>query len=306
MPETPRFTMFVSQNATQLVTDMNYVLDQSGGSRSPATTAADNAEPVMLESRKISYADFFRKYWVTLLGTCSCWFLLDISFYSQNLTQPTVFTSVGWLPSAYTMSITREAYMVARAQAIIAVSSTVPGYWVTVFTIEKLGRFKIQLMGFFCMTVLMAVLAGDFNNLVNHHQASFVAIYALTFFFANFGPNSTTFVVPAEVFPTQYRSLGHGISAACGKAGAIVGAFGFNYMQMDVSTQAALALLTGVNFLGLLCTFLVPETKGKSLEEITDDGLVMKSENKNASLNGGYETNKNVQIAMPVKTVEMS
>ena len=41
------------------------------------------------------------------------------------------------------------------------------------------------------------------------------------------GPNSTTFIIPAEVFPTKYRSTCHGISAASGKAGAIVGAFGF-------------------------------------------------------------------------------
>jgi MFS transporter, PHS family, inorganic phosphate transporter len=46
-------------------------------------------------------------------------------------------------------------------------------------------------------------------------------------FFQNFGPNTTTFVVPGEAFPTRYRSTAHGISAASGKLGAIVAQVGF-------------------------------------------------------------------------------
>ncbi|KAK9289129.1 hypothetical protein L1049_017602 [Liquidambar formosana] len=58
-------------------------------------------------------------------------------------------------------------------------------------------------------------------------------MYSLTFFFANFGPNATTFVVPAEIFPARLRSTCHGISAAAGKAGAMVGAFGFLYAAQN-------------------------------------------------------------------------
>lgn len=38
----------------------------------------------------------------------------------------------------------------------------------------------------------------------------------------NFGPNTTTFIVPGESFPTRYRSTAHGISAGSGKLGAII------------------------------------------------------------------------------------
>ena len=285
LPETPRYTMFVNQNATQLVEDMNFVLAAERARASgeavalPSSLAAPvpahvapAAPAVQLQTRRVSYREFVNKYWVTLVGTATCWFLLDISFYSQNLTQSTVFASVGWLPTAYTMTIAREAYFTARAQAIVALSSTVPGYWMTVLTIEYLGRRNIQFGGFFMMTLLMAILAGDFNNLNN--TANFVVVYCLTFFFANWGPNSTTFILPAEVYPTQYRTLGHGFSAACGKAGSIIGTFGFLYMKTDVSLQAALGLLCAVNGAGFFFTFLVPETKGRSLEEISDDQVV--------------------------------
>jgi MFS transporter, PHS family, inorganic phosphate transporter len=57
-------------------------------------------------------------------------------------------------------------------------------------------------------------------------------LYCLANFFQNFGPNVTTFVVPGEVFPTRYRSTGHGLSAACGKLGAIVAQVIF-YLKAD-------------------------------------------------------------------------
>lgn len=43
----------------------------------------------------------------------------------------------------------------------------------------------------------------------------------------DFGPNTTTFIIPAEIYPTDVRATCHGISAAFGKAGAAVGAAGF-------------------------------------------------------------------------------
>ncbi|KAJ0629493.1 putative ABC-type phosphate transporter [Helianthus annuus] len=82
-----------------------------------------------------------------------------------------------------------------------------------------MGRFAIQLMGFFFMTVFMFALAIPYHHWTQHeNRIGFVVMYSLTFFFANFGPNSTTFVVPAEIFPARLRSTCHGISAAAGKS----------------------------------------------------------------------------------------
>ena len=60
----------------------------------------------------------------------------------------------------------------------------------------------------------------DANN--QSKAKAFVALYCLANFFTNFGPNVTTFIIPGEIFPTRYRSTAHGITAACGKLGAIV------------------------------------------------------------------------------------
>ncbi|OQS03292.1 inorganic phosphate transporter 1-6, partial [Thraustotheca clavata] len=90
-------------------------------------------------------------------------------------------------------------------------------------------------------------------------------------FFFNFGPNSTTFIIPAEVFPTAVRSTGHGISAASGKAGAILSAQCFAVVAKTWGFDSVLYIFSGCCFMGLLFSFWVPETKGLTLEELSEN-----------------------------------
>jgi MFS transporter, PHS family, inorganic phosphate transporter len=82
------------------------------------------------------------------------------------------------------------------------------------------------------------------------------------------GPNCTTFLIPVEVFPTRVRGSAHGIAAASGKAGAVVTAFSFAQLTDAIGLPAVLGILSGVMALCALCTLLIPETKGRTLDEI--------------------------------------
>ena len=42
------------------------------------------------------------------------------------------------------------------------------------------------------------------------------------------------------MFPTRFRASAHGMSAACGKAGAIISALAFNSLSKDIGTPAVL------------------------------------------------------------------
>lgn len=290
MPETARYTALVAKNAKQAATDMSRVLqvDLEAEEQKVEQLTEDKSNQFGLFTKK-----FLHRHGLHLLGTTTTWFLLDIAFYSQNLFQKDIFSAIGWIPKAQTMNAIDEVYRIARAQTLIALCSTVPGYWFTVAFIDRMGRFAIQLMGFFFMTVFMFALAIPYNHWTHKdNRIGFVVMYSLTFFFANFGPNATTFVVPAEIFPARLRSTCHGISAASGKLGAIVGAFGFLYLAQNkdkaladagypagIGVKNSLLVLGVVNFFGILFTFLVPESNGKSLEEMsgeneTDEGSV--------------------------------
>ena len=267
MPETARYTALVAKNAKQAAADMSKVLQVELESEQDKIDEGKSKNDFGLFSR-----GFLRRHGLHLLGTTSTWFLLDIAFYSQNLFQKDIFTAIGWLPPAKTMNAIEEVYRIARAQTLIALCSTVPGYWFTVALIDVMGRFVIQLMGFFFMTVFMFAIAIPYKHwTLESNRIGFVVMYSLTFFFANFGPNATTFVVPAEIFPARLRSTCHGISAASGKAGAIIGAFGFQYAEKAIGVKKTLIILGVVNALGMFFTFLVPESKGKSLEEVSGE-----------------------------------
>ncbi|XP_074318965.1 putative inorganic phosphate transporter 1-3 [Silene latifolia] len=282
MPETARYTALVAKNAKQAASDMSKVLKVE-------IEAEEERVDQIARSDKNQFGlftvQFARQYGLKLLGTTSTWFLLDIAFYSQNLFQRDVFTSVGWIGPSEDMSAIKEVYVIARAQTLIALCGTVPGYWFTVAFIDIIGRWIIQMMGFIMMTIFMFAIAFPYAHWQKkENRIGFIVMYGLTFFFANFGPNATTFIVPAEIFPARLRSTCHGISAATGKAGAIIGAFAFVYLSQDpdplkrehgypagIGKKNSLIILGVINFIGMLFTFLVPEPNGLSLEEASGE-----------------------------------
>ncbi len=108
--------------------------------------------------------------------------------------------------------------------AIFAVFA-VPGYIAAILLLDKTGRRRIQVLGF-AMMALMFLLIGLIPA-VTRYALPFILLYGISYFFTEFGPNTTTFVYPAEIFPVEVRTTGHGISAGAGKMGAFAGAFLF-------------------------------------------------------------------------------
>ena len=152
-------------------------------------------------------------------------------------------------------------------QLAIFVVAAVPGYILAIARMDRIGHRKLQLVGFILMGVCFAVigLAPGMTTAV----APFLLVYGISYFFTEFGPNVTTFVLPGELFPTAVRATGHGISAGIGKFGAFVGVFLFPVLQDSLGLRGTLLLTAGVSVLGALLTRVLPEPAGRSLEEIS-------------------------------------
>ncbi|EEB96469.1 hypothetical protein MPER_04392, partial [Moniliophthora perniciosa FA553] len=150
---------------------------------------------------------------------------------------------------------------------------TSSGYYASILTIEILGRKWIQIQGFLLAALFLAILAGKFDSL---SHASFIVCFTFLQFFFNFGANTTTYCYPAEVFPTRFRAFAHGISAAAGKAGAIISALAFNELSKDIGTPAVLWIFFACCVLGAVFTLLLPEVKGR------DPDLILAEEIKEA------------------------
>jgi hypothetical protein len=97
-------------------------------------------------------------------------------------------------------------------------------------------------------------------------------VFGLSYFFIQFGPNTTTFVLPSEVFPVSVRTTGHGIAAAIGKLGAFLGVFLVPVLERSIGLRGMLVVAAASAGLGYLVTLVLPETARRSLENIASDG----------------------------------
>jgi MFS family permease len=151
--------------------------------------------------------------------------------------------------------------------AVFAIAA-VPGYFVAATMMDRMGRKPIQVLGFAMMAAsfLAIALIPGIESLVY----PFLVIYGLSYFFTEFGPNATTFVYPAELFPVEGRTTGHGIASAAGKIGGFAGVFTFPLlMSWNGLTTAELGAAIA-SVLGLAVTvWMLPETTGRSLEDLS-------------------------------------
>ncbi|CEH14754.1 Inorganic phosphate transporter [Ceraceosorus bombacis] len=221
-----------------------------------------------------------------LLGTILGWFLVDITFYGINLNQSVILQAIGFT----TGSTWSKLMKVATGNLIITVAGFLPGYFFTAALIEVIGRKPIQLIGFAMNALFFGILGGKFDEYKAHTNQIFPLFVFLQFFF-NFGANATTFIIPAEAFPTRVRASAHGLSAACGKLGAILASLGFSVLadpKKSIGQEKVFWIFFAISILGFIVTvLLVPETKGYDADEVDRKELAEKR-------GLGAETNPNL------------
>ncbi|GLJ22743.1 hypothetical protein SUGI_0428460 [Cryptomeria japonica] len=253
VPETPRFTALVARDVDKAAADMSKIMGISINEY--------EADVSRIRTRRPSFGLFSKAFMKShgkhLVGTMSCWFFLDIAFYGCNLFLKDLYKAVGLFEkSEVYKNPVDEVFDIARAQALITLCGTLPGCLANVLLIDRLGRLKIQLVGFLLMSILIIAMAVPLETywLRPTHRHGFLCIYSLTFFFTTFRPSSTTFIVPAKLFPARLRSTCHGLSAAAGKVGAMIGTFGFLLAgnQRGIGVRNTLVLLAVGSFLGFI------------------------------------------------------
>jgi MFS family permease len=249
MPESPRFQVQMQGRTAEAETEMSAF---SGGAVQGST--ADAAR------RRIGLGAFLtnRSFLVMLAGTAGCWFLLDYAYYGNTISTPQIIALIS--PGSSTMTT-------IAIQLAIFVVAAVPGYILAIARMDRIGHRKLQLTGFVMMGLCFAVIA-----LVPGMTTAvlpFLAVYGISYFFTEFGPNMTTFVMPGELYPVSVRATGHGISAGIGKFGAFVGVFLFPVLKDNLGLRGTLLLTAGVSALGALLTLVLPEPAGRSLEDIS-------------------------------------
>jgi MFS transporter, PHS family, inorganic phosphate transporter len=265
--ETPRFAMAggaadEAQAAIAAATSGS----GAGGSGAGGTRTVSTARESKARHSQGVADGFFklirnRRLAIWLLGTAGGWMLLDFCYYGNTISTPEILKLIN--PHA---SLLENTLLQLAIFAVFAI----PGYIVAILLLDKTGRRSIQILGFGLMA-LMFLLIGLIPP-VAKHVLPFVLLYGVSYFFTQFGPNTTTFIYPAELFPVDVRTTGHGISAGAGKLGAFAGAFLFpDFLAVTLGLNRAMLIAGIVAAAGMLLTIAtLPETKGLSLEQIEE------------------------------------
>jgi MFS family permease len=248
MPESPRYQVQVQGRADRAAAQISAFSDgQVSGNRAPAPR------------QELALRAFLtNRHWLILLaGTAGTWFLLDYAYYGNTISTPQILGLIS--PNASTMT------KIALQLAIFVVAA-VPGYLLAIARLDKIGHRRLQLLGFAMMGLCFLVIAAvpGMTTVV----VPFLLVYGVSYFFTEFGPNMTTFVMPSEIYPVTMRATGHGISAGVGKLGAFIGVFLFPLLETSLGLRGTLLLTAGVSVLGFALTLVLPEPAGRSLEDM--------------------------------------
>lgn len=197
------------------------------------------------------------------------WFLQDISTYGIGIFTPVIIAAAfGAESHQHTVAaIIHNDLLGARGTALIDVGFLV-GIAFAIWFSDRLGRMPLQIFGFIgCALGLLIAAAGSFGS--SNNLPVIVVGFFLFQFMTNLGPNSQTYLIAGEVFPTKLRGIGAGFAAACGKVGAVLTAFLFPALLQSLATDRLLPLLALSSLLGALITWCYRvETKGRDLETL--------------------------------------
>lgn len=169
----------------------------------------------------------WRNYWHRLFGTSLCWLLWDVAFYGNKLFQVTFL---------YALTGSNHTVFEQAGAATLFSLVSLAGYFAATKVIDHplVGRQKLQLWGFGVVGLLFTLCGFMYEKMPS---AALIFFYLLSTFFGQCGPNATTYIVPSEVFPTEIRTMCHGISAAFGKVGALIAGILFTRLSEVSTTQ---------------------------------------------------------------------
>ncbi len=192
-----------------------------------------------------------------VIGTAGTWFLFDVVFYGNTIFQPIVVEAAfGKNSGGNKIDLLRQTAL----DSLILTSIALPGYAMAgiimgrkTFCVRQTPRY-VMLQGFAAMTLLYATIGFNWSYL-RGDPATLVILYGMTFFFANYGPNTTTFILPSLIFEEEHRATWNGVSAAAGKLGALTGATLFAPAADILGDHVVMLICAGVALFAYILTF---------------------------------------------------
>jgi PHS family inorganic phosphate transporter-like MFS transporter len=211
----------------------------------------ETADYLAVTDRRLHAADWAENR-RALCGTAGTWFLLDVTLYGNGVFAAKILKEQ--ISGEFGERLARTSIFNLAVAAIGFL-----GYIAARFTIDRFPKRRQQIVGFVAVAIVFFALGALVTvPAVGQNLYLFAPLYGLTFFLSNWGPNTTTYVLPTIVFRARVRPFFHGISAAVGKLGAVVGTAMVAPISDAWGTHAVFYISGGVALLGALWSLWLP------------------------------------------------
>ena len=246
VPETPRYLSLTNRDNEALK-----ILTRINGPKIAAEIMADIKGSLQHHASAKLFSFGKTVIWIGILLSVFQQFVgINVALYYA----PRIFESMGAAKDASMM----QTVIMGLVNVIFTV--------VAIFTVDKWGRKPLLIVGSAGMAVgMFAISALAFNEIIGMGTLVFIIIYTASFMMS-WGP--ITWVLISEIFPNKVR----------GKAVAVAVAAQWAANYFISSTYPAMMEFSGgftYGFYGLMSVLsllfvwkMVPETKGKTLEEM--------------------------------------
>jgi len=168
----------------------------------------------------------------TLVGTAGTWFLFDVAAYGTVIFTPRILNHVFGESQTLAQMALHSVFMLSFA---------IPATFLAVLALPRIGARTMNSLGFVIISVCFGIFAALSAAFPDAHKVLFSVLCAL-YFGLNFGPSVATFVLPVEVAPYELRATFHGLSAAAGKSGALIGALLFPFLDEACGVPAVMTV----------------------------------------------------------------
>jgi len=246
MPETARYLGRLAGNAAGATHVVRHI------------TGAPPATAPLLDRRE--WRTVLSRHARAIFGAALLWLLFDIVVYSGILFGPSLIArGLGLAPTTFSL-ITSFVFVI-------------PGALIGVSLIDRIGRKQLQILGFIGAAVMLGLFAWQRNQAMAA-PAYGMLLFGLYSLLITAGPSTVAGagILGVELSPTRIRTIGQSITVVGGRIGASIAAFLFPLLFGFMGETGVIWLLAGVSVVGAICTMLlIPETAGRSLEEINAD-----------------------------------
>lgn len=150
--------------------------------------------------------------------------------------------------------------------------------FVAIYTVDRLGRKKLMLLGAGGLAVIYAILGGCYWMHITGFFMIILVVAAIACYAMTLGP--VTWVLIAEIFPNRVRAIAVATCTFALWVGSFTLTYSFPLLNASLGSYGTFWIYAAICALGFgFFAARLPETKGKSLEELEKE-LVRTEEEK--------------------------